>query len=128
MRCLLPTSFMLWQDKSVQFEGVPKHLLKIRLILGDATEPAVVMPPQQASGIEVKDLLTAVAVDGGGVGGFQAPPGFACPSLGAISSCARRHADTLQPKRPVNQRENALSDEKPSNSATSDSALVRFPT
>lgn len=39
-----------------------------------------------------------------------------------------RHVETLQPNRPLNQRENALNDEKPSSAATSDSGRSRLAT
>ena len=39
MRCLLPTNFMQWQDKSVQLEAGFKFPPKVRLIFANATQP-----------------------------------------------------------------------------------------
>lgn len=53
----------------------------------------------------------------------ERPGGLRC----SRPPCAR-HLDTLQPKRPANQRENALNDSKPSRLATSDSGRSRLAT
>jgi len=44
-RCRLPTSFMLWQDKSVQFEEPASLSPETRSSAGNATEPPELPAP-----------------------------------------------------------------------------------